>query len=123
MQQQTNDYSNNNKKYFKKIMFNKHSSDIAMPGQIKPTRWTYVLHNLQGHSSVSQFLILDLNVYKIVSSLQSLGKIFQILALKEAIVLVPHLTELTLLLLRVFAFQKIWVKFLNLKTFSMITKF
>ena len=40
-----------------------------MPSQTKPTRWTYVLHNLQGHLSVSQFLILDLNVDKDASSL------------------------------------------------------
>ena len=40
-----------------------------MPSQIKSTRLIYVLHNLQGHLSVSQFLILDLNVDKDVSSL------------------------------------------------------
>ena len=40
-----------------------------MPSQTKPTRWVYVLHNLQGHSSVFQFLILDLNLDKDVSSL------------------------------------------------------
>ena len=50
-------------------MFGKHSSDVTMSIQTKPTRWMYVLHNLQGHSSVSQFLILDLNVDKDVSSL------------------------------------------------------
>ena len=52
-----------------KMMFNKHWSDVTMPSQTKPTRWIYVLHNLQGHLSVSQFLILDLNVDKDVSSL------------------------------------------------------
>ena len=80
-------------------MFNKHWSDFTMPSQIKPTCWTYVLHNLEGHLSVSQFLIPDLNVDKDVSSLWSLGKIFQILAPKEVIVLVPYLTEFTLILL------------------------
>ena len=42
-----------------------------MANQIKPTRWMDVLHNLQGYSSVFQFLflILDLNVDKDVSSL------------------------------------------------------
>ena len=54
---------------------------------------------------------------------QSLGKIFQILAPKEVIVSVPYLTELTLLLLKVSAFRKLYVKFLNLKTSSMITGF
>ena len=78
-----------------------------MPGHIKPTRWIYVLHNLEGHSSVSQFSILDLNIDENVSSLQPLGKIFQVLALKEVIVSVPYLTELTLLLLRVSAFRKL----------------
>ena len=63
-----------------------------MPNKIKPTRWIYVLHNLQGHSSVSQFLIFNLNVDKNVSSLQSLGKMFQIAAPKEVIVSVPYLT-------------------------------
>ena len=75
-----------------------------MPNQIKPTRWIYVLYNLQGLKSVSQFLILDLNVDKDVSSLYSLGNIFQILAPKEVIVSVPYLTEFTLLLLRVLNF-------------------
>ena len=75
-----------------------------MPNQIKPTRWIYVLYNLQGLKSVSQFLILDLNVDKDVSSLYSLGNIFQILAPKEVIVSVSYLTEFTLLLLRVLNF-------------------
>ena len=35
-----------------------------MPSQIKPNCWIHVLHNLQGHVCVSQFLILDLNVDK-----------------------------------------------------------
>ena len=78
-----------------------------MPSQIKLTRWIYVSHNLQGHSSISQFLLLDLNVDKDVSSLYSLAKIFKSLALKEVTDLVPYLTELTLLLLRVSAFRKL----------------
>ena len=78
-----------------------------MSSQRKPIRWIYVLHNLQGHSSVSQFLILDINVDKDVSSLYSLGKIFQILALKEVIVSVPYLTKLTMLVLRVSALRKL----------------
>ena len=41
-----------------------------MLSQIKPICWIYVLHNLQGHLSVSQFLILDLNVEKDVRRLQ-----------------------------------------------------
>ena len=53
---------------------------------------------------------------------QSLGKIFQILAPKEVIVSVPYLTELTLLLLKVSAFRKLYVKFLNLKTSEMGTE-
>ena len=52
-----------------KMMFNKHWSDVPIPSQIKPTRWIYALHNLQGHLPVSQILILELNVYKDVSSL------------------------------------------------------
>ena len=63
-----------------------------MPIKIKPTRWIYVLHNLQGHSSVSQFLVFNLKVDKNVSSLQSLGKMFQIAARKEVIVSIPYLT-------------------------------
>ena len=82
-----------------------------MPSHIKPTRWTYVLHNLQGQLSVSQFLILELNVDKDVGSLESLGKIFQILTPKEVIVSVPYLTEFTLFLLRVSAFRKFYAKF------------
>ena len=105
------------------MMFNKHWSEVTIPNQIKPTRWIYVLHNLQGHLSVSQFLFLDLNVDKDVSCLQFLGKIFQILAPKKVIVSVPYLTELTLLLLKVSTFQKLYAKFLNLKTSSMITGF
>ena len=94
-----------------------------MPSQIKATRWIYVLYNLQGYSSVSQLLIFNLNVDKDISSLSLLGKIFQILAPKEVIVSVPYLTEFTLLLLRVSAFRKLYVKFLNLKTSYMITRF
>ena len=45
-----------------------------MPSQIEPTRWIYVLHNLQRHLSVSQFLILDLNVGKDASSLKKKKK-------------------------------------------------
>ena len=48
-----------------------------MPNRKKPTRWIYVLHNLQGHSAVSQFLVLDLNFDKDVSSLYTLSKTFQ----------------------------------------------
>ena len=96
-------------------MFNKHSSDVTMPSHIKLTRWMYVFHNLQRNSPASQFLILNLTVDKDVNSLQSLGKIFQILALEEVIVSVPYLTELTLLLLSVSAFRKLYAKFLNLK--------
>ena len=51
------------------MMFNRHSSDVTIPSQIKPTRSIYVLHNLQGHLTVSQFLSLDINVDKDVSSL------------------------------------------------------
>ena len=87
-----------------------------MSSQIKLTRWVYVLHNPQENSPASQFLILNLNVDKDVTSLQSLGKFFQILPLEEAIVSVPYLTELTLLLLRVYTLRKLYVKFLNLKT-------
>ena len=94
-----------------------------MPSQIKATRWIYVLHNMQGYSSVSQLLIFNLNVDKDISSLSLLGKIFQILAPKEVIVSVPYLTEFTLLALRVFPFQKSFVEFLNLKTSYMITGF
>ena len=36
-------------------MFNKFSSEITMPNQIKPTPWVYVFYNLQGQSFVSQF--------------------------------------------------------------------
>ena len=50
-------------------MFNKDWSDVTMPSQIKPTRSIYISHNLKGLSSVSQFLILDLNIDKDVSSL------------------------------------------------------
>ena len=81
------------------------------------------MHNLKQHSSVSQFLTLDLNADKDVSSFQLLGKTFQILLPKEVIVSVPYLTEFTLLLLRVSAFQKLYVKLLNLKTSSIITGF
>ena len=84
-----------------------------MSSQLKSTRWIYVLNNLQGHSSVSQFLILDLNIYMDVSSLYSLGKFFQILATKKVIVSVLYLTEFSLLLLRVSTFQNLYVKFLN----------
>ena len=94
-----------------------------MSSQIKLTRWVYVLHNLQENSPASQYLILNLNVDKDVTSLQSLGKFFQILPLEEAIVSVPYLTELTLLLLRVYTLRKLYVKFLNLKTSSMFTGF
>ena len=52
-----------------KIIFNKHWSDVKILSQVKTTRWIYVLHNLQGHLSVFQFIILDLNVDKNVSSL------------------------------------------------------
>ena len=83
----------------------------------------YVFHNLQRNSHASQFLILNLTFDKDVNSLQSLGKIFQILALEEVIVSVPYLTELTLLLLRVSTLRKLYLKFLNLKTSSMITGF
>ena len=48
---------------------------------------------------------------------------FKILALKEVIASVLYLTELTLLLLRVSAYQKLYAKFLKLKTSSMITGF
>ena len=41
----------------KKMMFNKNSSGVTMPSEIKPTRWIYVLPNLEGYSSVSQFFI------------------------------------------------------------------
>ena len=51
------------------MMFSKHRPDLTMPSQIKPTRWIYVLHNLEGHSSDSQFLILHLNIDCDVSSL------------------------------------------------------
>ena len=105
------------------MMFKKHWPDVTMPSHIKPTRWTYVLHNLQGQLSVSQFLILELNVDKDVGSLESLGKIFQILTPKEVIVSVPYLTEFTLLLLRVSAFRKFYAKFWNLKKSNMITGF
>ena len=105
------------------MMFNKHWSDVTMASKIKPTRWINVLHNLQGHLSVFQLLILDLNVDKDVSSLKSLGKIFQILSPKEVIVSVPYLTEFTLLLLRISAFQKLYVEYLNLKISSKITGF
>ena len=56
-------------KKFYKMMFDKHLSNVTMPSQIKPTRWIYVLQNLQGHFPVWQFLILDLNVHKDVNSL------------------------------------------------------
>ena len=42
------------------MMFNKHWPDVTMPSQIKATLWIYVLSNLQGHLSVSRFLILGL---------------------------------------------------------------
>ena len=58
-----------------------------------------------------------------LNSLQSLGKIFQILAPKEAILLVPCLTEFTLVLLRVSKFQKLYVTFLSLKTSSITAGF
>ena len=59
-QQQTNKQlqQQQQKQFFLKIMFNKHLSVVTMLSQTKPTRWIYVLHNLQGHSSVCQFLIL-----------------------------------------------------------------
>ena len=58
-----------------------------------------------------------------LNSLQSLGKIFQILAPKEEIVLVPCLTEFTLVLLRVSTFRKLYVTFSSLKTSSITTGF
>ena len=79
--------------------------------------------NLQGHLSLSQFLILDLNFDKDVKLFAALGKIFQILALKEAIVLAQRLTEFTLVLLRVSTFRKLYVTFLSLKTSSITTGF
>ena len=66
-----------------------------------------MLHNLQGHLSVFQFLILVLNVDKDVSSLKSLGKIFEILTPKEVIVSVPYLTELTFASVESFRISKI----------------
>ena len=105
------------------MMFSKYLSNVTIPSQRKPIRWIYVLYNLQGYLSVPQYLILDLNIDKDLSSLQLLGKIFQILAPKKVIVSVPYVIEFTLLLLRVSAFQKLYVKFLNLKTSSMITGF
>ena len=104
-------------------MFNKYLSDVTIASQIKPTRQIYALYNLQEHSSVSQFLMLFLKVDKDVSSFQPLGKILEILALKEVIVSAPYLTEFTLLLLTYFALEKLHVRFLTLKTSSMITGF
>ena len=51
------------------MMYKKPRSDERMPSQIKPTGWVHLSHNLQGHSSVSQFLILDLSVDKDDNSL------------------------------------------------------
>ena len=70
-----------------------------MPSQTKPTRWISVLHNLQGHSSDSQLLFLNLNVDKEIISLFLLGKIFQILAPKTVIASVPYSRSFALLLL------------------------
>ena len=106
-----------------KIMFNKYWSDLKMPSKVRPTRWIFELHNLQEHLSGPQFLFLDLNINKCVTFLQSSHKIFQSLALKEAIVSLPYLAEFTLLLLRVFTFRKVYVKFLNLKISSVVTGF
>ena len=50
--------------------------------QMKPIFATQVLHILQGHSSVTQFEILDLNVERDFSSLYSFGRRFQIFVLK-----------------------------------------
>ena len=36
----------NKQNKIKKMMFNKHSSSVTTPSQIKPTRLIYVLHNL-----------------------------------------------------------------------------
>ena len=66
-----------------------------MSGQIKPTGGTYIWHNLQGHSSGSPFLTVDLNSEKYVSSLYSFGKIFHVLAPREVNVTVSYLTEFT----------------------------
>ena len=33
-----------------------------MCSQIKPTHWIYILHNIERQLSVSQVLILDLNI-------------------------------------------------------------
>ena len=92
-----------------------------MPSQIKPTCSIFILHNLQGHSSA--YLILDLNIDQGVTFLSSLGKIFQILAPKAVIVSVPYFKESTMLLLRLSAFQKCYIKYLSLKSSSMITEF
>lgn len=89
-------------------------SDVAMPSQIMPTRWIFELHNLQLHSSVSQSFNLDLNFDKYANSLQPSGKNFQRLVLKEVIVSVPNLADK-------FILRILYVKFLNLKMFSMIT--
>ena len=89
------------------MLINIYWSDVTLSSQIKPIRCICILHNLQAHLSVSQFLILDLNVDKDVSSFYSLGKIFQILAPKEVIVSVPFIIEFILLLLRVSEFQKL----------------
>ena len=102
----------------KKMMFNELWSDITMRSQIKPTCWIYVLHNLHRHSSVSQLLILYLNVEQDVRSLKSLAQIFKLLTLKKIIVSVTYLTEYTLFILRVLTFQKLFVKFFKFeKTF------
>ena len=50
------------------MLINIYWSDVTLSSQIKPIRCIYILHNLQAHLSVSQFLILDLNVDKDVSS-------------------------------------------------------
>ena len=94
-----------------------------MHSQTKLTRCIFVWHNLQGYSSVFQFLIMDLNIGKDFSYLQSLGKIFKILAPEEVIFTVPYLTEVTLLLFRASKVRKLYVRFLNLKTSSTITGF
>ena len=77
-----------------------------MPSQIKPTRWIYALHNLQEVKFIC-FPIFNFGFKTLISSLLPLGKIFQILALKEVTVSDPYLTELKLLLLRVSTLRKL----------------
>ena len=55
---------------------------IVINDQMQPIFATYFLHILQGHSSVTQFEILDLNVEWDFSSLYSFGKTFLILGPK-----------------------------------------